>query len=392
MRIVMVNKFVHVTGGADRHALALASLLRTNGHEVAFLSTRNAESVEGAGRFIEASVTHATRSELRGQRRIVAACRALWNSQAADAMNELVEDFQPHLVHCHKLYPQLSAAPVVIAHRHGIPVIQTLHDYEFVSASPLDARGRAFDCYETSTAFRVLNTATFALRRRVHRPRVTTWIAVSNALAEIYRKRGIDAVVIRNSVLTSGAQVKPPSEREGIVYAGRITKEKGSDAIVELARLLPDVRVTVAGMGIDAGNVAAAARELPNLCFVGQIGSGDMERLLRSALVLVMPSRWKEPGPLAALEAMRAGTPIVAFDSGGLAEYVRLSDGGIVVEPTALALADACRTLMTNPAAWQHASDGGLSGITNLFSEERYLREVVRVYRSAVAQHEHRAA
>jgi glycosyltransferase involved in cell wall biosynthesis len=221
---------------------------------------------------------------------------------------------------------------------------------------------------------------------------VTTWIAVSNAVAEIYRKHGIDSVVIRNSVLSSGARVKPLDEREGIVYAGRLTQEKGSDAVVELARLLSNVRVTVAGMGLDADNIAAAARELPNLCFVGHVGSRDMERLLRSAMVIVMPSRWKEPGPLAALEAMRAGTPIVAFDTGGLAEYVRLSDAGIVVEPRAAALADACRTLMTSPAAWQRASDGGLAGVTNLFSEERYLREIVRVYRSAAAIYERRAA
>jgi glycosyltransferase involved in cell wall biosynthesis len=391
MRIVIVNKFAHVTGGADRHCLDLASLLRAEGHEVALLSTKDERNEEVEGRFVEASVTNATRDRLRGLGRSDAARRALWNPAAADAVTDLVNEFRPDILHCHKLYPQLSVAPVVLARRHGIPVIQTIHDYEFVSASPLDASGSAVDREESSAAFRTLNTATFAIRRRVHRPRVSTWIAVSDAVAAIYRLHGIDPVVIRNFVMRDGTEPTPHDEREGVVYVGRLTHEKGSDAIVELARLLPDVHVIAAGMGPDTARIAAAASELPNLSFVGRLSSEGVERLLRSALVALMPSRWREPGPLAALEAMRAGTPIVAFDSGGLAEYVRLADAGIVVEHTAAALADGCRTLLENPTAWQRASDGGRAGVAEVFSAERHVHEIVEVYEGAVAARQGRA-
>jgi hypothetical protein len=44
----------------------------------------------------------------------------------------------PGVVHAHKLHPELSVAPIVLAARSGMPILQTIHDYEVVSASPLD--------------------------------------------------------------------------------------------------------------------------------------------------------------------------------------------------------------------------------------------------------------
>ena len=60
-------------------------------------------------------------------------------------MRRLIERFRPQVVHAHKLYPQLSGAPVIAAARAKLPIVQTLHDYEFLAASYLDHRGRWID-------------------------------------------------------------------------------------------------------------------------------------------------------------------------------------------------------------------------------------------------------
>ena len=80
-------------------------------------------------------------------------------------MERLVREFRPDVVHAHKLYPQLSVAPVVVAARHRVPVVQTLHDFELVSASLLDVRGGRLDRDETDFA------SDFSTRRPPGTPR-----------------------------------------------------------------------------------------------------------------------------------------------------------------------------------------------------------------------------
>jgi hypothetical protein len=58
--------------------------------------------------------------------------RAIWNREAAAAMRSLIRTRKPDLVHVHKLYPQLSVAPLIVAGRAGIPVVQMLNDYELI--------------------------------------------------------------------------------------------------------------------------------------------------------------------------------------------------------------------------------------------------------------------
>src|SRR5206468_710983 len=79
VRIVLVNKFAHLTGGADRHCLALAKVLRERGHDVVFLSTAGAENVESRGIFVRATVTHGSRDTLVRWARARAALAAFWN-------------------------------------------------------------------------------------------------------------------------------------------------------------------------------------------------------------------------------------------------------------------------------------------------------------------------
>src|SRR5580692_1496692 len=183
MRITIVHKYTRPTGGADIHCVGLARALRARGHEVVFLSTSSPENLDDRGIFIPASVTNDSRDALSPARRAEAAARALWNPRAASAMRRLIAEFRPDIVHAHKLYPQLSVAPVVIASRRRLPIVQTLHDLELCSASALDPSGSWLDRDETRFAYRLLNEATFGVRRLVHVPRVHRFVAVSQFLA-----------------------------------------------------------------------------------------------------------------------------------------------------------------------------------------------------------------
>jgi glycosyltransferase involved in cell wall biosynthesis len=100
--------------------------------------------------------------------------------------------------------------------------------------------------------------------------------------------------------------------------AGRLTPEKGfADAVAGcVAAGLP---LVVAGDGPELESLRAAAAG-HDVTFTGRIAPGELAGLRRDAALAIVPSRYAEILPLAALEAMAAGLPVVAAASGGLGE------------------------------------------------------------------------
>jgi glycosyltransferase involved in cell wall biosynthesis len=386
MRVLLVNKYAHVTGGADLNCLGLAELLCRRGHEVALVSTASPLNTFGEGEFIAASVTHASRDELGVARQLGVARRAIWNRDAAAATKRLIQRFRPQVVHAHKLYPQLSSAPVIVAARAKVPIVQTLHDYEFLAANYRDHRGRWIDRDETELSFRALNTAMYALRRGLHARRVDAWIANSRYVAARHEARGIASTVLPAFVNPATGDLPGFADRRGVVFLGRLHPEKGVRDVLELAERLPSVEVTVAGHGPLEGEVSAAARRLSNLSFAGSLDRAGVLECLRRARVSVVPSRWQEPGGIAALEAMSVGTPVVAYASGGLAEYVADAGGGRVVEPDAHVLARECEALNRDRGAWQELSERGVAGIADRHSPDGYAVAVERIYAGLIEE------
>jgi glycosyltransferase involved in cell wall biosynthesis len=386
MKILMVNVYGHVTGGADSHCFSLAKALEDRGHEVAFLATESPLNVIDRGGFVPLTVTYETRDTLPAGQRVSVARKALWNSQAATVTRKLIDEFRPDLLHVHKLYNQLSVAPVVVASRANVPVVQTLHDYEFISASPFDHRGSWLDRDEVALSYRTLNSAAFLVRRYIHRPRVSAWISVSRYVAERHATRGIVSTVLPNFVTGINLEACPGfDERRGAVFIGRLTPEKGVQDVLALAEGEPELPITIAGGGQLAADVKKLAAILPNLSFAGFVQRARATDLLRSARVMLIPSRWQEPGAIAALEAMAVGTPMVAYRNGGLTEYVQEAGAGRLVEPGMDCMREACAELVGSRSSWEVCSAAGRRAARETYSADRYLDRIEGIYRGICA-------
>ena len=383
MRVVIVNKFAHLTGGADQHCLGLAAALRERGHDVVFLSTRDGRNLEHEGVFVECSVTHASRESLGLHRQAEVFAKALWNRDAGSAMQQLIDEFRPDIVHTHKLYPQLSVAPVVVAARAGVPVVQTLHDFEMISASPIDARGGLWDADETRVRFKLLNAVTRPVHRRVHAPRVNAFVAVSRFVSRVHAAHGIDATVLPNFVHareSSASDIPGFEERHGIVFLGRLRPEKGVLDVIGMARRLPGVTVTVVGSGDLEPVLRREAEQLANLKLAGFVPDPAVRDTLRNARVVVIPSRCQDAGPLVPLEAMAHGTPVVAYSMGGLGEYVADSGGGRVVPVDVEALTAMSLELHEDRKTWERLSTAGFAAVSERHSPDRYAARLEQLY------------
>ena len=130
-----------------------------------------------------------------------------------------------------------------------------------------------------------------------------------------------------------------------VVFAGRLEHEKGLHVAFEATRDL-DVELVVAGQGTQLDRYTAEAHD--RVRFVGHLPRPALAALLASAEVVVVPSLY-EPFGLAALEAMAAGTPVVASAVGGLREVVTDNAGVLVPADDPQTLAAALEKLLADP-------------------------------------------
>ena len=188
--------------------------------------------------------------------------------------------------------------------------------------------------------------------------------------------------MIRNFVAAPPAEVPAWAERGGALFLGRLAEDKGVRDVVELARVAPDVPVDVVGFGELAGELSAAAAEMPNLAFHGRVRARRDRAAPARARVALMPSLAPEGGPLVALQAMALGRPSSPTTRVGWVSTSRRG-GGDVVEPGAEPLAVAVRRLLGDADGVDgDVSATGAAAVLAEHTPAAYVERLERVYAS----------
>lgn len=276
---------------------------------------------------------------------------------AQQDLSRLIAEHRPDVLHLHNPYPLLSPWVVRTAHRHGVPVVQTVHNYRQVCSSGVyfrdgmichDCRGRAFGlpavvhrCYRGSRA----QSAVMATALAVHRPTwrsVDRYIALTSAVAEHLQEYGIapERIVVKPNAI---ADPGPPAPLgTGFLYFGRLSPEKGLGLLLDAWRRYPDGSLgslRIAGDGELRPLAEAAAEERADVQYLGRLDrSGVAAALAATAVVLAVPT-WHDVLPTVVIEALANGRPVLGTALGGVPYLVGDAGWTVPADPAALAAA-----------------------------------------------------
>ena len=122
------------------------------------------------------------------------------------------------------------------------------------------------------------------------------------------------------------------------------------------------------------------------MAFPGFVAHEQALVRLGQARVVVFPSMWNEPFGIVGLEAMARRKPVVAFDVGGVREWLAHDRTGLVVERGNVeAMATAITALLTDPARAAALGAAGPDRVRSRFVKARHLDVLEGVYREAVS-------
>ena len=327
-RVLLVHNRYQQRGGEDAVVDAEAELLLRHGHQVERYERHNDEA--------------ASLSPLR------LAAGTLWSTRTRRELPALAAAFAPDLVHVHNSFPLISPSVHATARGLGLPVLQTLHNFRLLCPQGsllrdgrpcTDCVGRVpwravqHGCYRGSSAA----SAVSALMLQGHRLRgtwqhdVTLYLALNHYCAELLERGGLPAAKLRlKPNFVDGPAETAPGERNGLLFVGRLSPEKGTALLAAAAALRPGMEpVRVIGDGPDRDRLAAC----PGLQLLGALPPAKVMQHMQEASALVLPSLCAEVFPRTLVEAFACALPVIASRVGALPELVAHGRTGWLFDP-----------------------------------------------------------
>ena len=337
MRLLFIHERFGALGGAEANVLLTATELKRRGHAVGLLHGPD------TGRETETwDAVFSTRFALPPVR-------------ATERLEQALAEFRPDVLFLHKL----ADLSLLAALAEGpVPVVRMIHDHDLYCL-----RGYKYNplnrqiCTRAASPFCIFPCGATVTRNH-GRGFPLKWVSYGDKQRELAINRRFHRLIVatdfmRSELVKNGfapgqieihAPVPKPegesrqanfSERNRIVYAGQVIRGKGVDLLLEsLARIRVPFECVILGEGHHRAYCEKLSQRLglaSRVTFAGFVPQDRIAEYYRDATVAVMSSVWPEPFGATGLEAMRCGLPVVAFDAGGIREWLLDGRNGFLV-------------------------------------------------------------
>jgi len=316
---------------------------------------------------------------------------------------------KPDLIHFHNLNV-LSLSLIQEARRLGIPSLLSVYDYWLfcphgtlftVDGKPcrifhgvqcVDCRGYTFLAF--------LQRWLFGKRRAWFDERIAPigfFLPLSKASADLLRAYGIPGERIR--VLRQCLPMPEkktvssvPIDPHEILFIGWMERRKGLHVVIEalgiLCREFQDASLTVLALPSEASYEEEVRRRAEILGvanrieWLGEVSSEVMEERMAAAGVFVVAEQWENMSPVVLAEAMARGKPIVAGRIGGIPEYIRNEEDGLLVPfDSPRDFAGAMSRLLLNPSLAERLGSNASRRAEKLWKNQEVVSDCLDIYK-----------
>ncbi len=406
MKILMVDKYFFIKGGAERYFFELKRVLEAKDHQVIPFSMKHPNNFTTSyDRFFVDNIEYSNgslwRSVLNAPR---AFGRMVYSLHARDRIRRLIETEKPDIAHLHMIDHQLSPSILHVLKDFDIPVIQTVHQYKLVCPNyrlynprtngicekcldghfyhPVVER-----CHKGSTvASAMVAFETFLHRRfRIYENNIDIFHVPSHFMGEKLLAAGVRKEKVRHLFYTLKLdEYEPQFEfQDYIIYLGRLAPEKGILTLIKAMAKTQQTRLLIIGGGPERDRLERYVMEhaVDNVEFVGERGGEELRSLVRNCRFMVVPSEWYDNSPLVIYEAFAYGKPVIGAKMGGISELIDDGQNGFHFRAGEVdELADKIAFLDSHPELIGEFGRRARAKAETVFSPEHHYQQICRWY------------
>jgi glycosyltransferase involved in cell wall biosynthesis len=325
----------------------------------------------------------------------------IYNPFSKRAFKSFLQRERPDLVHVHNLFPLISPAIMNVCKKLCLPVVMTVHNYRlicpnglFMSRGVICERcsgGREYWCLIRNCEGSYLKSLGYTLRsywarkKGYYNGNVHVYCVLSNFQSQKLIKEGYNParieVVPQMAMVETMATLLPVGDYIG--YVGRISPEKSVGTLIDAAKKCSEISFKAAGSFEKCHDLLAFAPV--NFKFLGHLNPSAIDKFFDQCRVIVHSSTCYEGFPVALIEAMLHGKPVIASNIGGIPEVVEDGVTGLLFEPgNTENLARNIRYLWERPDLCQKMGEKAQKKAMQKYCSEKYYKSLMDVYKKAI--------
>lgn len=387
MKLLYVHERFGALAGAEANAFITAQELGKRGHSIGIL--------HGPG----------TGKNEDGWQSVFTSRYSLENSDTAAATRAALAEYQPDAVYVHKMADLKVIQTLVDS---GYPLVRMVHDHDIYCM-----RSYKYDYFTRKICTRAAGLACIfpcgACVVKNHGPGFPLkWVSYRDKKREIalnqkFRRMVVVTEYMRDELLRNGfskerIEIHAPvprmgdpdlrssfSDRNLILYAGQIIRGKGVDVLLEsLAKLKTKFECIILGDGNHKAYCEELSKKLgldDRVHFKGFIPQEELKAYYRECSVVALSSLWPEPIATIGLEVMRYALPVVAFDAGGIKDWLKDGENGYLVPwMDRDAFAQRLDELLQDKAKAKQLGENGFKFVSEHYDFPTYIEDLEHMF------------
>jgi glycosyltransferase involved in cell wall biosynthesis len=320
-----------------------------------------------------------------------------------------LKGFKPDLIYIHKL-SDLPALETLS--QSGIPIVRMIHDHDMYCMRSYKYNYFTREICRKPASAQCIFPCLASVVRNPGEGFPLKWVSLTAKKKEIKINQSFARMVVvtefmKEELLTNGfdeqkIEIHAPvplmgdpsirstfSDRNLILYAGQIIRGKGVDLLIKaLSKLSTNFECIILGSGSHKPYCEALSRKLgleDKVHFKGFIPQEELKGYYRETSVVALSSIWPEPIATIGLEVMRYGLPVVAFDAGGIKDWLKDGENGYLVPwADTEAFASKLEFLLNNKEKAKILGLNGLEFVNKTYDFDEYINDLESLFANVV--------
>jgi glycosyltransferase involved in cell wall biosynthesis len=294
-------------------------------------------------------------------------------------LKRTLKEFKPELIH---LNPSLGLTSIIsyflflkILKKEGYPALLFIHGWQENLAEKFQHK-----------FFKLYFKKRFQMADAI--------VVLANQFKEKLLDLGINSekIYVASTMVESASYLYPNkdfSKPFKILYCGYMKKEKGLYELLNAVPLIiekyPETSFSIMGDGKELKKLKSKTKEIGidnNVHFPGYKTGNDKIKIFKQAHIFVFPS-YSEGFPIVILEAMAAGLPLIITPVGGLADAIKDSKNGFVINtkiPNPKEIADKVIKLIENPNLMKIMSENNMNEAKDKYDAKIVTEKIIKIY------------